>query len=113
MKTADEVAKEIHDVYLRTARKVGWPIRPENDKPFSEIPEESKALDYALVEYITAFAEERMEEEIKATVKRCDDMHKFEIGLARAEALEEALEAYRKSGTSEEVEARIRALKDK
>lgn len=94
MKTAQQIAQHISDDFMLDL-------------------DGRVALAHAIKEALTAYADERMKEyREKQFEKDLRAARQIEIN-SRAEALEEALEAYKKSGTSEEVENRIRALKEK
>ena len=45
-----ELAIRFHEVYLETAKRLGWPIRSEVNVPFVQLSEDAKALDYALAD---------------------------------------------------------------
>lgn len=40
-------AAKIHDAYLETCKKLGWEVKTQNLVPYSELSEQSKALDRA------------------------------------------------------------------
>lgn len=49
--TREQVAETVHEIYLDTARLTGWPIRAENDKPYSQLHPHSQALDLAFADW--------------------------------------------------------------
>ncbi len=52
--TRDQLAAAAHDAYLQTARRLGWPIRPEVNVPFDQLSQDAKTLDYAFADLILA-----------------------------------------------------------
>lgn len=45
---------EAHEVYLATARRLGWPIRPDVDLQYEELSVYAQTLDIALCEHFNA-----------------------------------------------------------
>ena len=43
------LAEAVHQAYLETADRLGWPVKPDNDVPYAELSEDSKELDRASV----------------------------------------------------------------
>ncbi len=54
--------EDFHEIYLQTAKRLGWPIRPAVDVPYDQLSDEAKALDIALVEHCHAKLKEWLEE---------------------------------------------------
>ncbi len=48
----ERMAARVHEIYLATAKRLSWPVRPENDKPFAQLSEAAQALDYAIADYL-------------------------------------------------------------
>lgn len=49
--TAKERAEKFHEIYLATAKRLGWVVRPECDVPFDKLSKDAQELDYALARY--------------------------------------------------------------
>lgn len=47
----EQLAAEIHDVYLETAKRLGWTVRPEVDVPYAQLSPEAKELDRAFARW--------------------------------------------------------------
>ena len=45
----EALAATVHQAYLDTCHRLGWPVKPENQVPYSELSEDSKELDRASV----------------------------------------------------------------
>jgi hypothetical protein len=50
----ERVAAAVHDAYLTTCARLGWPAMPANQVPYAELSEESKELDRASVRAVLA-----------------------------------------------------------
>jgi hypothetical protein len=70
------IASDVHEIYLRTAKARGWPVKPEVDVPFAELSEDAQALDLAFADYLLdALTEARAEKDRIATMvaEACDE----------------------------------------
>lgn len=45
----ETAAAAVHQAYLDTCARLGWPVKPSNQVPYEELPEEAKELDRASV----------------------------------------------------------------
>ncbi len=54
VKRIEELAERVHEAYLTTCAKPGWPVKPENQIPYAELSEDSKELDRASVRAVLA-----------------------------------------------------------
>jgi len=59
----EAISSELHDQYLATAKRLGWPIKPANDVPYSQLSEDAKELDRVYARWhlaaLDAFAKAR------------------------------------------------------
>lgn len=84
----EELAEVAHQAYLDTARRLGWPIKPENDIPFAELSEAAKELDRGMVRTVLAHLASQREEQGDAHT--CEQ---FDQVCAERDALEADLAA--------------------
>lgn len=54
MRDEERLAEAVHDAYLTTCARLGWPVKPANAVPYAELTEESKELDRASVRAVLA-----------------------------------------------------------
>lgn len=45
----ETAAAAVHQAYLDTCARLGWPVKPANQVPYEELPEDAKELDRASV----------------------------------------------------------------
>lgn len=45
----EALASQVHQAYLDTCARLGWPVKPANQVPYAELSEDSKELDRASV----------------------------------------------------------------
>lgn len=45
----EALAAVVHQAYLDTCERLGWPVKPENQVPYTDLTEDSKELDRASV----------------------------------------------------------------
>ncbi len=55
----ETMAEAVHQAYLDTCARLGWPVKPSNQVPYSELSEDSKELDRASVRAVLACLEPR------------------------------------------------------
>lgn len=53
-KSEVKIAAEVHQIYLETAKNLGWPIRPEVDVPYDQLDDNAKSLDVVIAKYCIA-----------------------------------------------------------
>lgn len=53
----EALAEAVHEAYLTTCKRLGWPIKPSNAVPYAELSEDSKELDRASVRAVLACLE--------------------------------------------------------
>jgi predicted phage-related endonuclease len=47
----ERIAEELHEVYLATAKRCGWPVRPDVDTSYKNLAEPAKELDRAFADW--------------------------------------------------------------
>lgn len=58
----EQAAERVHQAYLDTATRLGWPIKPSNNVPYAELSEESKELDRASAKAVLGYVQEVLED---------------------------------------------------
>jgi hypothetical protein len=67
----ERIAAELHDLYLATARRFGWPLRVAVDCAYEKLSEPAKELDRAFADWHLAalVASEQRVRELEAQIK--------------------------------------------
>lgn len=85
----ERLAALVHQAYLDTCERLGWPVKPENQVPYEELAEDSKELDRASVR---AVINESDTTRIRAEEERDKHVEGIEaLGGLHGLALEEAV----------------------
>lgn len=51
----EPMAEAVHQAYLDTCARLGWPVKPANQVPYTDLEEDSKELDRASVRAVLAY----------------------------------------------------------
>jgi hypothetical protein len=57
MADVEKLAGAVHQAYLDTCERLGWPVKPENQVSYAELSEDSKELDRASVRAVLSHPE--------------------------------------------------------
>ena len=70
----EAMAALVHQAYLDTCKKLGWPVKPENQIPYAALSEDSKELDRASVRavlsYLVGVGEILVKKEVQKEIKK-------------------------------------------